>query len=213
MVLIKSKGVLKDVAKKNRILVESETKRVKEDGSELTVSRRTLVRAEQEPDFIKVYTQMLCVLKDVSRCSGLLGELLKRMTYASNAQKIVLNPEEAREIWEAAGISRMGYYRQIKELIASGIIMPLKPGVYTGTFFVNPNIIGKGPWSDVQEIRACVTMNREVGLLEVEASQEKTLTRDTWIQDDSRQTFLWNLDQLNGHLKKKLKPVNEEEDY
>lgn len=114
MVLIKSKGVLKDVAKKNRILVESETKRVKEDGSELTVSRRTLVRAEQEPDFIKVYTQMLCVLKDVSRCSGLLGELLKRMTYASNAQKIVLNPEEAREIWEAAGISRMGYYRQIK---------------------------------------------------------------------------------------------------
>ena len=198
MVLIKSKGVLKDVAKKNRILVESETKRVKEDGSELTVSRRTLVRAEQEPDFIKVYTQMLCVLKDVSRCSGLLGELLKRMTYASNAQKIVLNPEEAREIWEAAGISRMGYYRQIKELIASGIIMPLKPGVYTGTFFVNPNIIGKGPWSDVQEIRACVTMNREVGLLEVEASQEKTLTRDTWIQDDSRQTFLWNLDQLNG---------------
>ena len=212
MVLIKSKGVLKDVAKKNRILVESETKRVKEDGSELTVSRRTLVRAEQEPDFIKVYTQMLCVLKDVSRCSGLLGELLKRMTYASNAQKIVLNPEEAREIWEAAGISRMGYYRQIKELIASGIIMPLKPGVYTGTFFVNPNIIGKGPWSDVQEIRACVTMNREVGLLEVEASQEKTLTRDTWIQDDSRQTFLWNLDQLNG-LKKKLKSVNEEEDY
>ena len=212
MVLIKSKGVLKDVAKKNRILVESETKRVKEDGSELTVSRRTLVRAEQEPDFIKVYTQMLCVLKDVSRCSGLLGELLKRMTYASNAQKIVLNPEEAREIWEAAGISRMGYYRQIKELIASGIIMPLKPGVYTGTFFVNPNIIGKGPWSDVQEIRACVTMNREVGLLEVEASQEKTLTRDTWIQDDSRQTFLWNLDQLNG-LKKKPKPVNEEEDY
>lgn len=210
MVLIKSKGVLKDVAKKNRILVESETKRVKEDGSELTVSRRTLVRAEQEPDFIKVYTQMLCVLKDVSRCSGLLGELLKRMTYASNAQKIVLNPEEAREIWEAAGISRMGYYRQIKELIASGIIMPLKPGVYTGTFFVNPNIIGKGPWSDVQEIRACVTMNREVGLLEVEASQEKTLTRDTWIQDDSRQTFLWNLDQLNG-LKKKLKPGDEED--
>ena len=210
MVLIKSKGVLKDVAKKNRILVESETKRVKEDGSELTVSRRTLVRAEQEPDFIKVYTQMLCVLKDVSRCSGLLGELLKRMTYASNAQKIVLNPEEAREIWEAAGISRMGYYRQIKELIASGIIMPLKPGVYTGTFFVNPNIIGKGPWSDVQEIRACVTMNREVGLLEVEASQEKTLTRDTWIQDDSRQTFLWNLDQLNG-INKKLKPGDEED--
>lgn len=212
MVLIKSKGVLKDVAKRNRILIESETRKVKEDGSELTLSRRTLVRAEQEPDFIKVYTQMLCVLKDVSRCSGLLGELLKRMTYASNAQKIVLNPEEAREIWEAAGISRMGYYRQIKELIASGIIMPLKPGVYTGTFFVNPNIIGKGPWSDVQEIRACVTMNREVGLLEVEASQEKTLTRDTWIQDDSRQTFLWNIDQLNG-LKKKLKPVNEEEDY
>ena len=212
MVLIKSKGVLKDVAKKNRILVESETKRVKEDGSELTVSRRTLVRAEQEPDFIKVYTQMLCVLKDVSRCSGLLGELLKRMTYASNAQKIVLNPEEAREIWEAAGISRMGYYRQIKELIASGIIMPLKPGVYTGTFFVNPNIIGKGPWSDVQEIRACVTMNREVGLLEVSASQEKTLTKNTWIQeeDGSRQTFLWNIDQLNG-INKKLKPGDEED--
>ncbi len=211
MVLIKSKGVLKDVAKKNRILVESETKRVKEDGSELTVSRRTLVRAEQEPDFIKVYTQMLCVLKDVSRCSGLLGELLKRMTYASNAQKIVLNPEEAREIWEAAGISRMGYYRQIKELIASGIIMPLKPGVYTGTFFVNPNIIGKGPWSDVQEIRACVTMNREVGLLEVEASQEKTLTRDTWIPAGVGQTFLWNINELNK-INKKLKPLQAEDE-
>jgi len=154
---------------------------------------------------------MLCVLKDVSRCSGLLGELLKRMTYASNAQKIVLNPEEAREIWEAAGISRMGYYRQIKELIASGIIMPLKPGVYTGTFFVNPNIIGKGPWSDVQEIRACVTMNREVGLLEVEASQEKTLTRDTWIPAGVGQTFLWNINELNK-INKKLKPLQAEDE-
>ena len=200
------------VAKRNRILIERETRKVKEDGSELTLSRRTLVRAEQEPDFIKVYTQMLCVLKDVSKCSGLLGELLKRMTYASNAQKIILNPQEAQEIWEAAGISRMGYYRQIKELIASGIIMPAKPGVYTGTFFVNPNIIGKGPWADVQEIRACVTMNREVGLLEVSASQEKTLTKNTWIQeeDGSRQTFLWNIDQLNG-INKKLKPGDEED--
>ena len=96
------------VAKRNRILIERETRKVKEDGSELTFSRRTLVRAEQEPDFIKVYTQMLCVLKDVSKCSGLLGELLKRMTYASNAQKIILNPQEAQEIWEYAGISKMG---------------------------------------------------------------------------------------------------------
>ena len=59
------------------------------------------MQVEQEPDFIKIYTRMVCVLKDVGKCSGLLGELLKRMNYASEGQKIVLNPEEAkRDLYE-----------------------------------------------------------------------------------------------------------------
>ena len=56
------------------------------------------------------------------------------MNYASEGQKIVLNPEEAKEIYMSAGISRMGYYRQIKELIDSGIIMPPKRVVIPGPF-------------------------------------------------------------------------------
>ncbi|MCK9437871.1 MAG: hypothetical protein EOL88_11585 [Bacteroidia bacterium] len=197
--------------KKNNTLYESEIRKIKEDGSEEVFSRRALVRVEQEPDFIKIYTRMVCVLKDVGKCSGLLGELLKRMNYASEGQKIVLNPEEAKEIYMSAGISRMGYYRQIKELIDSGIIMPLKEGCYTGTFFVNPNIIGKGAWNDVKEIRACVTMNKDVGLLEVEASQEKTLTKNTWIPAGVGQTFLWNINELNK-INKKLKPLQAEDE-
>ena len=55
-------------------------------------------------------------------------------------------------------------------------------------------------------------MNREVRLLEVSASQEKTLTKNTWIQEQEggQQTFLWNIDQLNG-INKKLKPRDEED--
>lgn len=198
--------------KKNNTLYESEIRKIKEDGSEEVFSRRALVRVEQEPDFIKIYTQMVCVLKDVGKCSGLLGELLKRMTYASEAQKIVLNPQEAEEIWTRAGISRMGYYRQIKELIDSGIIVPLKQGCYTGTFLVNPHIIGKGPWSDVKEIRACVTMNKDVGLFEVEASAERTLTKNTYIQSGHPgQMVLWDIRGLN-ELNKKLKPLTAEDE-
>ena len=198
--------------KKNNTLYESEIRKIKEDGSEEVFSRRSLVRVEQEPDFIKIYTRMVCVLKDVGKCSGLLGELLKRMNYASEAQKIVLNPQEAEEIWTKAGISRMGYYRQIKELIDSGIIVPLKKGCYTGTFLVNPHIIGKGPWADVKEIRACVTMNKDVGLFEVEASPETTLTKNTYIQSGHPgQMVLWDIHGLQ-QLHKKLKPLTAEDE-
>ena len=61
-------------------------------------------------------------------------ELLKRMNYASEGQKIVLNPEEAKEIYMSAGISRMGVLQADQGTYRFRHYNAPQRGCYTGTF-------------------------------------------------------------------------------
>ena len=165
---------------KAKIAYENTKTTVNEHGEVLKEQRNTITRVSSEPHFIKIYFDTVLVFQELPKnITPLIGELLKRMTYASSTEEyggqlIILNPFVKQEISKILNIKVNTIEHQLTQLLHKGIFRR----VGTGTYQANPNYFGRSDWHDIKSIRATFDFNKGT----VEADIERGSARETPMQ-------------------------------
>lgn len=152
------------------------------DGTIKAVSEKEngIVRSvSDEPEYIKFYVKMVSALRDIPMsANSLVTQLLLRMSYADEAQRVLLNGEEIEIICKRANISRSSFERQMSALLERGVIYTKrkpkgKRKIFTGTFYINPHFFAKGDWKNVKQLRSYIRLDAKGGSLLTEMSNEE----------------------------------------
>ncbi len=130
---------------------------VRDDGTgEIIESKRQEIsQFEKEPPYVKIY------LEDIGKLNGLnnseqkiLNELVHNMGYGN----IIPSYKPVKEMM--AKKINMPYNtldKGIKELNKKGILIRKARGLYV----MDPNIFGRGTWSDIKKIRMVIDYNED----------------------------------------------------
>ncbi len=115
---------------------------------------KTNVQFDREPDFVKLYLDCLGVFTNNNGLDKSLNDMLlsvlKRMTYASDNQIVVLNAYIKNNICEETGKSLKRLNQAITIWVKEKILIRVGRGVYK----INPFIFGRGDWRDISHLRA-----------------------------------------------------------
>lgn len=118
----------------------------------------------KEPDYIKLYLDCLGTFTKNdgldSSLNGMLLAVLKRMSYASDGQVVILNSYVKKEICIECKKSLKRLEQAISIWSKNKIILR----VARGTYRINPIIFGKGDWKDIYNLRA--TFDFTLGTIE-----------------------------------------------
>lgn len=115
----------------------------------------------QEPNYIKLYLNTLLTFKDLPKqMNAILWELVKLMTFADKEAKhggqlIILNMFVKEEIINRLGVKMSTFKKALTELTKSGILKR----VGNSTYQANPEMFGRGQWTDIKAIRATFDFN------------------------------------------------------
>ena len=128
------------------------------DTGEVTYERVKTQSASTEPYYVKLYFEAWAAFKGKGPLnSDLLVRLLPYMTYASEGQRVVLNPAVKKQIARDMGwsgkdsrslLSRVNH--ELAKLGKTGVIRKIDRDIWE----VNPEVIGRGDWKDIRELRA-----------------------------------------------------------
>lgn len=128
---------------------------VDRDGEITEEVRRQKLRVEKEPDFVKLYLADVLYIQDLpSGLSGILLALLKRMSYKND---VVINSSIKREIAEMTNLKFGTVNKAITQFVKGEILIRKDKGIY----LFNPHLFARGDWSNIQEIRATISWNKE----------------------------------------------------
>ena len=134
---------------------EVNTVMIDENGEVINTTTKNVAAFEKEPPYIKTY------IADIQRISGfpeyvnnVLVELLRNMGY----NNIVLMYMPIKQmICNRLGISINTLNKAIDELYKANILIRAARGMY----LMDPNIFGRGSWSDIKDIRMVVEYNSD----------------------------------------------------
>ena len=139
---------------------------------EETESKQTFVNSNDEPPFIKLYTDDICRLKQIKGGgNNVLYEILKIMPYTN---EVALSAPVRRRIAKNLDIKMPTVNKMIQHLYEKKILIRIERGYY----LVNPKLFAKGRWDDIQAIRASIEWGKGGRNIAVEFVQEATNTSD-----------------------------------
>ena len=140
------------------------------------VSSKTVYKTQTEPEFIKLYIDCVFTVKGVRKgIKPIFLAFLEHMSYADSntkygGQVIYVNKAMKSAIAEKLGLKIDSINKALYELVKSEIFKR----VDVGTYQVNPNIVGRGEWKDIKNIRATFDFaNKEVVADIVRAEEDK----------------------------------------
>lgn len=144
------------------------------------VSSKTVYSTQTEPDFVKLYIDCVFAVKGVRKgINPIFLAFLEHMTYANSnvkygGQIIYVNKALKSAIADKLGLKLDSVNKALYELVKSQIFTR----VDVGTYQVNPNIVGRGEWKDIKNIRATFDFgNREV-VADIVKSEEESMTEN-----------------------------------
>lgn len=129
----------------------------------------------QEPNYIKLYLNTLLTFKELPKqMNAILWELVKLMTFADKEAKhggqlIILNMFVKEEIIERLGVKMSTFKKALTELTKSGILKR----VGNSTYQANPEMFGRGQWTDIKAIRATFDFNAQTVVADIEGSEQE----------------------------------------
>jgi hypothetical protein len=133
-----------------------------------------------EPNYIKLYIKTLMTFKELpTTCSPILIALLEYMTYADvkqeqGGQLLVVNGFVKQNISKALGIKVNTIEQALGKFVKAGIFKRIA----TGTFQVNPHIIGRGEWRNISAIRATFDFNEGTVTTNITTTEEPEEQKD-----------------------------------
>lgn len=122
---------------------------------ELKEFNSTTINTDAEPSFVKLYFEDIQRLNDLPKStSAVMYELLQLMNYENI---ITLSPYVRQSIANKLNTTTTYINKSICKFIDSGLFHRLG----TNTYFVNPNIFGKGKWADIKSMRLTITYDEK----------------------------------------------------
>lgn len=155
------------------------------------VSSKTVYKTQTEPDFVKLYIDCVFVVKGVKKgFSPIFLAFLEHMSYADTndeygGQVIYVNKAMKMSIAKKVGLSIVSVNNALTDFVKTGVFKR----VDVGTYQVNPNIVGRGEWKDIKNIRASFDFaNRDV-VADIVREEEKEMTENQQrLSEDFQQT-------------------------
>ena len=133
---------------------------------------KTMVQFKKEPEFVKLYLDCLGVFTKNGGLDSCLNDMLlavlRRMTYATDEQIVSLNAYVKESICKETGKSPKRLEQAITIWVKNKVLVRVARGVYK----VNPYILGRGDWRDIENLRA--TFDFSSGLVETEKTFHET---------------------------------------
>jgi hypothetical protein len=120
------------------------------------VNSKTVYKTQTEPDFVKLYIDCVFTVKGVKKgFNPIFLAFLEYMSYADTNSKyggqvIFVNKAMKMNIAETVGLSIVSVNNAITDFVKKGIFKRID----VGTYQINPNIVGRGEWKDIKNIRA-----------------------------------------------------------
>jgi hypothetical protein len=159
---------------KDKVLHIETSTTTEKDGETKEKKTTRKILLEQEPNYIKLYVNTLLTFKDLPKqMNATLIELLNLMTFANKEAKhggqlIILNMFVKEEIIERLDIKMNTFKKTLTALTKSGILKRIG----NSTYQANPEMFGRGEWTDIKAIRATFDFNIGTVVADIEADLE-----------------------------------------
>ena len=149
---------------------------VTEEGE--VVSSKTAYKTQDEPDFVKLYIDCVFTVKGVKKgFNPIFVAFLEYMSYSDvngdfGGQLIFVNKAMKAAIAKKVGLSIVSVNNAITDFVKKGLFKR----VDVGTYQVNPNIVGRGKWSDIKNIRATFDFGCKDIVADIVKAEEDDMT-------------------------------------
>lgn len=120
------------------------------------VSSKTVIKSISEPEYVKLYIDCLFTVKGLRKgLNPIFIAFLRHMSYADvnaryGGQLIYTNKALKMQIAEQLHLGIDSINKALSEFVKAGVFKR----VAVGTYQVNPDIVGRGEWKDIKNIKA-----------------------------------------------------------
>lgn len=155
-----------------------------EDGE--VTSSKTVYKSISEPDFIKLYIGCVFTVKGVKKgFNPIFIAFLEYMSYADSdgdygGQLIYVNKAMKNAIAKKTGLSVTSVNMAITDFVKKGLFKR----VDVGTYQVNPNIVGRGDWKDIKNIRATFDFASKEIVADIVKNEEESMSNHQEMLED-----------------------------
>jgi hypothetical protein len=144
------KSMLDIVKKPDTRKITSVKEIVDKETGELVLSEKK-INVSREPDFIKLYFDEITRIYDLPKTNSRV--LVSLLRYVNYENKIYLNGALIKELSKELDMKVQSFRNALSKLSKSEVLYRLDTGVY----LINPNIMAKGKWSDIEKLRLKVS--------------------------------------------------------
>jgi len=134
-------------------------------------------KVEKEPDFVKLYLRDIVSLNNLpSGMSKILMLIIRQMNY-NNVVVLISHTKDL--ICDELNVSRSYVNKCINEFNKKGILIRVvNPRTYKemrSVYMLDPNLVGKGSWSDINELRLSIVYKSD-GKKELKSNMNEQLS-------------------------------------
>lgn len=167
---------------------------ITQDGE--VVSSKEVYKTQDEPDFVKLYIDCVFTVKGVKKgFNPIFVAFLEHMSYSDSyneygGQLIYVNKAMKTSIAKKVGLSLVSVNNAITDFVKKGLFKR----VDVATYQVNPNIVGRGKWADIKNIRANFDFrNKEIVADIVKVEEEDMTENQQRLEDEYGKALAVNL--------------------
>lgn len=184
-------GIKSLIPRKTSVLLSETHQKVNETTGEiLDTQTRTVQKLKSHTEFVQIYLENInFILKLNGKSQQVLTAIIKRMSYNNI---VVLTPYLRKELKEFLDISEATISRAFQELISKKVLIHINTDemrkkyetVGDKSYIVNPNIVGKGSFKDLNKLRQ--NISREYDIDKLELVTEITTNFDYGVADEMK---------------------------
>ncbi len=144
------------------------------------VSSKTVYKTQTEPEYVKLYIDCVLTVKGLRKgLNPIFLAFLPYMSYADingqgGGQVIFVNKAMKDIIANQLNLGIDSINKALSEFTKAGLFKRLT----VGTYQVNPNIVGKGEWKDIKNIRATFDFGSKDIVADIVKAEEEDMTEN-----------------------------------
>ena len=153
------------------------------------VSSKTVYKTQTEPEYVKLYIDCVLTVKGLRKgLNPIFLAFLPYMSYADingqgGGQVIFVNKAMKDIIAQKLNLGIDSINKALSEFTKAGLFKRLT----VGTYQVNPNIVGKGEWKDIKNIRATFDFGSKDIVADIVKAEEENMTENQQRLEDEYQ--------------------------
>lgn len=156
------------------------------------VQSQTVYKTQSEPEYVKLYIDCILTVKGLRKgLNPIFLAFLPYMSYADingqgGGQVIFVNKALKELVAKKLNLGIDSINKALSEFTRAGLFKRLT----VGTYQVNPNIVGKGEWVDIKNIRATFDFRNKDIIADIVHYEEGELTAKEQALEDEAQLTL-----------------------